>query len=163
MPPPDTLDFLLAQVSHLHFTRLRQLLENLGLYRGQPLVLRELWEQEGRTHTELAAALQVTPATMTKTLQRMEKQGFLQRRPDPTDQRVSRVYLTESGRAVQREVENVFQTIERETFRGLSQQELDTLRRFLSCLRENLLEVTSLVNPVGQTSTKNGALDQRRK
>ena len=58
---PDTLDFLLAQVCHLHHFRAFELLEALGLYRGQPPVLRALWEQEGLTHTELAERLQNSP------------------------------------------------------------------------------------------------------
>ncbi len=146
MPFPDrpvTIDFLLAQVSHLHHLRAHQLLEALGLYRGQPMVLRELWEREGRTHTELAARLQITPATVTKMIQRMEKQGFLQRRPDPDDQRVSRVYLTDAGHAVQQQVESVFQTLEAETFRCIPQDELAVLRGFLLQIRENLVEVTA--------------------
>jgi MarR family transcriptional regulator, organic hydroperoxide resistance regulator len=146
MPPPDTLDFLLGHVSHLHYIRARQLLESLGLYRGQPMVLRELWEQEGRTQTELADLLNVTAATITKTLQRMEKQGFLQRRPDPTDQRVSRVYLTAAGRAVQQEVEGVFKTMETETFRGLAPEDLAALRVFLTRIRDNLLQATVLAS-----------------
>ncbi len=139
---PETIDFLLAQVSHLHHTRADQLLEALGLYRGQPMVLRVLWEQEGRTHTELAERLQITPATVTKMVQRMEKQGFLRRKPDPNDQRVSRVYLTDAGRAVQNRVEEVFQTLEAETFANLTLEEKLLLRRLFIQIRENLIQVT---------------------
>jgi len=140
-PGPDTLDFLLAQVCHLHHLRVHQLLEGMGLYRGQPPVLRALWEREGLTHSELAALLNITPATMTKMLQRMEKAGFVHRRPDPSDQRVSRVYLTEAGRAVQSQVEQVFARIEAETFAGLDPDRLEVMRAFLLQIRENLLSL----------------------
>ncbi|MBE0697355.1 MAG: MarR family transcriptional regulator, partial [Anaerolineaceae bacterium] len=75
--PPDSLDYLLANICHLHHTRAHQRLEGLGLYRGQPPVLRALWLQEGLTQTELAEKMKITPATMTKMLQRMEKTGFI--------------------------------------------------------------------------------------
>src|SRR5512142_1840211 len=91
----DTLDFLLANICHLHRARVHQLFEALGLYQGQPPLLRQLWDQEGLTQSELAARLKVAPATVTKMLQRMEKTGFVQRCTDPEDQRISRVYLTE--------------------------------------------------------------------
>src|SRR5512147_378522 len=97
----DTLDFLLANICHLHRARIQQLFEALGLYQGQPPLLRQLWGQEGLTQTELAERLKLAPATVTKMLQRMEKTGFIARRPDSEDQRISRVYLTEAGRAVQ--------------------------------------------------------------
>jgi DNA-binding MarR family transcriptional regulator len=91
MPKPnqaETMDFLLANVCHLHHTRAHQLFEAIGLYREQPLVLLALWEQEGFTQTELAERLKIAPATVTKMLQRMEKAGFIQRKPDAEDQRV---------------------------------------------------------------------------
>lgn len=140
----NNLDFLLAQVSHLHHARATQLLEGLGLYRGQPPLLRALWEQEGLTQVDLAERLKVTPATITRMLQRMEKAGFLTRQPDPGDQRVSRVYLTDAGRAVQAEVEAIFQKLEAETFAGFSEEERAVLRQHLLRLRANLLEAKEI-------------------
>jgi DNA-binding MarR family transcriptional regulator len=117
-------------------------LEALGLYRGQPSVLQALWEQEGLMHTELARRVQVQPATITKMLQRMEKTGFVERRPDPDDQRVSRVYLTEAGRAVRADVHQVWRRLEEEAFAGFTYDEQVLLRRFFLHIRENLNRVT---------------------
>ncbi len=138
----QSLDFLLAQVSRLHHYRAHELLGGLGLYRGQPPVLYALWEKDGLTHGELAQRLQITPATVTRMIQRMEKSGFLQRRPDPGDQRVSRVYLTEAGRAVRDQVEAVWARMERENFAGFDAEERVILRRFLLQVRDNLRQAT---------------------
>jgi DNA-binding MarR family transcriptional regulator len=113
---PESIDMLFVQVCRLHHTRAHTLLEEIGLYRGQPPVLRFLADKDGLTQTDLASRLQVTPATMTKMIQRMEKTGFVQRRSDADDQRVSRVYLTEAGRAIQAEMSAVLQTIEADAF-----------------------------------------------
>ena len=139
---PESLDFLLANICHLHHARAHQLLEALGLYRGQPPVLRALWEREGLTQTELAERMKITPATMTKMLQRMEKAGFIQRKVDAEDQRISRVYLTEAGNMVQKDVEAVFRLTEEETFGNFTIEEQVLLRRFLLQMRENLLTAT---------------------
>ncbi len=136
---PGMLDMLLVQVCRLHYLRAHELLEKIGLYRGQPPVLRALSEQEGLKHTELAERLRVTPATITRMLQRMEKAGFVERRPDPEDQRISRVYLTEAGRGVQSALREVVRTMEAETFAGFSQEEQALLRRLLEGIRDNLL------------------------
>ena len=138
---PESLDFLLAQVCHLHHSRAHALLEAIGLYRGQPPVLRALWEQEGLTHTELAERMHVTPATITKMLQRMEKAGFVVCKPDAEDQRVSRVYPTEAGRTIRRQVQAIWQAMEMETFDGLTEGERVSLHRFLLQMRENLMRV----------------------
>ena len=51
---------------------------------------------QGITHSELAHRMRVSPETVTNMLQRMEKTGFVERRPGAEDQRVSRVYLTDT-------------------------------------------------------------------
>ncbi|MBN1220410.1 MAG: MarR family transcriptional regulator [Anaerolineae bacterium] len=140
-PGSESIDFLLAQICKLHFTRAHVLFEEIGLYRGQPPVLRMLWEREGRTHSELAAQLNVQPATITKMIQRMERAGFVARRPDPRDERVSRVYLTEAGRNVQADVQRIWRTLEAETFAGLKKEELGMLRQFFERIRDNLRQV----------------------
>ena len=145
MPKPKhlkTLDFLLANICHLHRSRARQLFHAIGLHRGQPLVLLALWEQEGLTQSDLAERLGIKPATVTKMLQRMEKAGFIQREPDAGDQRVSRVHLTPAGRAVRRDVEAVWKTMEAETFASFTQPEQALLRRFLLRMLENLQHAT---------------------
>jgi DNA-binding MarR family transcriptional regulator len=138
----ETIDFLLANVCHLHRMRAHQLLEALGLYQGQPLMLRELWQKEGLTQTEIAGRLSLAPATVTRMLQRMEKAGFILRKSDPQDQRVSRVYLSENGRRVQVQVEAVWKTMEAETFANLNLEERLLLGRLLQQIRQNLMEVT---------------------
>lgn len=140
LPEPQHLDFLLAQVSRLHHHRAHELLDKIGMYRGQPHVIDLLHEQDGLTHRELAEQLEVTPATVTKMIQRMEKAGFLQRKSDTDDQRVSRVYLTKAGRDVHSALQAFQQQMESDSFRGFSKEERTIMRGFLLRLRENLTQ-----------------------
>jgi len=139
---PESIGFLLAQVCRLEHVRAHELLEELGLYRGQHSMLRALWEQDGLTHTELAKCSHVRPSTITKTIQRMEKVGLVERKHDAEDQRVSRVYLTKAGRAVQGDVEQTWHKLEEEIFAGFTLEERILLRRFFLQIRENLIRVT---------------------
>jgi DNA-binding MarR family transcriptional regulator len=137
-PPSGSVDRLLGEICRMHHSRAHALLEELGLYRGQPRLLFALWKQEGQTHSELAERAHVRPATISKMIQRMEKTGFLERRADEQDQRVSRVYLTEAGHAVQDCVDVAFRQLEAETLAGFSDEECVLLRRFLGRIRDNL-------------------------
>ena len=139
---PESIGLLLTQISRLHRARAHALLEELGLYRGQPHMLRALWKKEGQTHSELARRLHVQPATVTKMLQRMEKTGFVERRHDAEDQRVSRVYLTEAGRSIRDDVQRVWRTLEEDTFAELTLEERLLLRRLFLQMRENLVHAT---------------------
>ena len=142
-PFSDSTDYLLAQVCRLHHARVHGLLEGIGVYRGQPPVLFMLWQQEGRTHSELAKRIHVQPATMTKMIQRMERAGFVERRSDPDDERVSRVYLTDAGHGIRAEMQEIFQGLEQEVLADFSAEEQATLRQLLGKIRDNLLRVNN--------------------
>ncbi len=137
---PLTLSQLLPQICRLHHTRAQALFSAIGLHRGQPFLLAVLWAEEGLAHSELAARMHVTPATITKMLQRMEDSGFVHRQPDPDDQRVSRVYLTDHGRVVRQRVADMWQTLENEAFGNLTFEEQETLRELMARVRDNLRE-----------------------
>jgi DNA-binding MarR family transcriptional regulator len=141
-PEPDTLGSLFAQVSRLEHARAHELLEELGLYRGQHRILRALWRQDGLTHTELGRQAHVRPSTISTTIQRMEKAGLVERKHDSEDQRVSRVYLSEAGQALQGDVERAWRRLEDEMFDGLTIEERVLLRRLFVEMRENLMRVT---------------------
>ena len=61
-----------------------------------------MWEKQGLSSADLSSRLVIDSATMTGLVLRMEALGFLARRPDPEDRRVSRVYLTSRGRRLKR-------------------------------------------------------------
>jgi DNA-binding MarR family transcriptional regulator len=140
----ESIDFLFAQVCHLHYTRAHQLLETIGLYRGQPPVLKYLWRQEGQTQSDLAAQLNIAPATLTRMLQRMEKNGFITRKSDKNDMRLTRVYLTESGRQIEEKVKEIWNIMEDETFQGFCSEDLAALRKGLNQMRSNLIRSTNV-------------------
>jgi DNA-binding MarR family transcriptional regulator len=134
----ETIDMLLAQVGHLQHAMIHRGLESFGLYRGQPRLLHLLWQQDGLTHSEIASHMRVQPATISKMVQRMERSGFVERRRDPADERVSRVFLTDRGRAVQGQVEAWFAAFQATYTEGLTQEDLAALRRLLTHLRDCL-------------------------
>ena len=135
----ESMEHLLGQVCKLHHGRAHALLEQLGLYRGQPRLLHVLYEREGVTHGDLAERLRVTPATITKMIQRMEKAGFVERRADPLDKRISRVYLTEAGHAIHEAMDEALQTLEEESLAGLTEAERGQLYQLLTSVRDNLI------------------------
>ena len=140
LPTKQEVLHQIGRVCGSNYHRLRELLEGLGLYKGQPPVLKALWEQDGMTQSDLADALDRSPSTITKMVQRMERSGFLERRPDPDDERVSRVHLTAMGRRVQSDVEAVFQRFAEEIFAGFTEEELASLYAMLQRLHRNIEE-----------------------
>jgi len=138
------LGYLLVEVFKLHRAHAHAALEQLGLYRGQNFVLTALAEEEGLAQSELAEKLLVRPPTISNSLERMEAAGWIVRRPDADDRRVSRVYLTDAGRALQGSLAPVWQELQVETFAGLSSEQIDSLWQVLHQVRANLMQRTQV-------------------
>jgi DNA-binding MarR family transcriptional regulator len=85
--------------------------------------------------------MQVSPATVTNMLKRMEKAGFVERRPDAEDQRVSRVYLTDAGHAIRGRVDQHWQGVEARVFGTFSELEQETLRELLTRVQQELVRL----------------------
>jgi len=135
----DTLGYLLMQVTKAHHDRARELLSPLGLYNGQEQILLHIQHEDGQSQTALAEKLCIQPATLTKSLNRMEKSGLSKRLPSPIDRRITQVHMTERGQDLCSSVNVVWQNLDRETFKVLTAEEQDLLRYLLQKVRTNLL------------------------
>jgi len=132
------VDVDIWRVGHLHHYLVHDRLESLNLYRGQHRLLFALWDGDGKTHKELSIRLNVQPATITKMVQRMEQNGFVERKPDANDQRVSRVFLTQKGIEIQEKVKQLFLQIEMDEIEGFSKEESDQFQVYLQRVQKNL-------------------------
>lgn len=92
--------------------------------------------EHGTRLTELAEAAQVTKQTAGYLVDQLERAGYVERRPDPTDARARLVCLSDRGRAVQREARTVERRIAREWSRHLGADRYRELRTMLAELRE---------------------------
>ena len=134
----EFVGFQLVQICRAHRNRADAALNELGLHVGQEWILFQLWREEGQTHSDLGEQMCLEPPTITKMLQRMESSGLVERRQDSEDARVSRVYLTDKARRLERDVVEVWQQLENETLRGLNETEQLLLRRLLLQVNDNL-------------------------
>jgi MarR family transcriptional regulator for hemolysin len=87
---------------------------------------------------DLAALLGVEGATLTRQADRLSAAGLLVRRADPEDRRITRIELTEDGRALYERLAVVAQTAKTEILQGLTPQDMDHLMRVLDVLEANL-------------------------
>lgn len=134
----DSISYRLVQAAKAHRGFVSAALSELGLFIGQDLLLFQLWEEEGRTHGELAERLEVEPPAITKMLKRMEASGWVERIQDASDARVSRVYLTEHGRALEHPVREIWQGAEARMLKDFPVEEKMLFRRMLRDARDNL-------------------------
>jgi len=147
----------LIRVTRLHVMRIRQLLQGLGLHPGHELLLMHLWDTGPQRQTDLAAEFDTDSASMTRTVQRLERAGFVRRRPDPVDGRATLVESTPTGMALRGRVEQLWARLEADTVGDMPASQERQLLRGLHNLEANLLSAT-----IGDTTSIPSEVDAGR-
>ncbi|MCR4952424.1 MAG: MarR family transcriptional regulator [Solobacterium sp.] len=83
------------------------LLKPLKLTYTQYIVFLVLWEKDGITVSELCTKLMLDNGTLSPLLKKMEQAGYIERRRSREDERVVLITLTEKGRALQKDAEEI--------------------------------------------------------
>lgn len=109
-----------------------------GFYAGQDQIMMALGEEDRLTPGQLALKLGVRPPTVTKTINRLQAQGFVEKGASQTDARVAHVSLTEVGRATIEEIAKSVKKTEKAALRGLDKKERKTLYKLLRRVEANL-------------------------
>lgn len=137
-PEYESINFLLSMICRAQRGKMSEALTEIGLYAGQEMFLWHLWRQDGLTQSQLVERMCVQPPTVSKMLDRLERTGLVERRPDSEDSRISRVYLTEQGHRSQRAVRDIWTDLEQRITEGLNVEERIVLRRLLLHVHGNL-------------------------
>ena len=123
------------EVNHLSRMMARALGERIGRHGvvpGQFAQLLVLYEHDGVTVTELASSVAIEHPTMSRTLRRMERDGLVETRANPTDGRSTLVYLTEHGRELEDALKADAAEVNREFLSPLSASERNQLIELLN-------------------------------
>lgn len=113
-------------------------LGKLGLHPGQETVLKALNKQDGQTMGDLATELGVRPPTVTKMINRLTAQGYVERRPSKTDGRQSHVFLSASGIALLSEVDKAWKSLDRASLKNIDDKDRKRLTKLLKQIEQNL-------------------------
>jgi len=135
---PDTVESYLMRVGQAQRRLVENRLQEMNLHRGQPPLLFVLNQQDGLSNSELAELLNVTPPTISNMVKRMRQSGYVEKRSDSNDERVTRVYLTEQGREAMGALQQIIDDVNETMSEGLSAEELATLLPILEKIMINI-------------------------
>ena len=135
-----------TRVIRMYYGRMQAQLAEVGLYRGQPPILGLLHKHDGMSQKEMARALNLSPATMTVTLKRMEKAGLIVREMDEHDQRILRVHLSEQGRQMCEKGERQVGQVTEELLEGFDEEEQARFHEYLRRVARNMERVVGDVD-----------------
>ncbi len=110
-------------------------------------LLANLHREDGQTLAALSRRMLVTAGNLTGLVDRAERDGMVQRKPDASDRRLSRVHLTAKGRELVEALLPAHAQRVADLLSSLDAAERRELRRLLGKLRESLLARAGLADP----------------
>ena len=131
----NSIGFLLSKGYQRAWAILREEIEQYDLTPPQFALLAFLWQQDGLTQVELSEKGQVDRSTVGGLIDRLERNGLLERRQHPQDRRAYLIYLTEHGKAMESTLSACAERSLQRFTADLSEAEIKELRRILVILR----------------------------
>ena len=135
--------FLLKDASRRYVARFETLASEISLTLPQCKVLVRLEKNQGVSQVRLADLAEVDPMTMVRILDRMEADGLLERRPDPSDRRARCLFLTSKAKPLLDEIWRLSDVVRGETLQGISASQRDVFMDVLERLHANLSRLES--------------------
>ena len=131
--------FILKDVSRLYVERFEQHAASLGLTLAQCKALVRLSECEGVSQVKLAELTDLEPMALVRILDRMESEGWLERRGDPRDRRVRCLYLTSKAKPLLADIRRLIDLTWADAFAGISKSKSELVTELLDMVRSNLM------------------------
>jgi len=91
-----------------------------------------LRQQDGRIMSELSQIMGLDNSTITGLIDRMEKSGFVTRNSNPSDRRLSHIYITPRGQEEASKAKAVIRRVNEEVKKGFSAAEIETFKSVLN-------------------------------
>jgi MarR family transcriptional regulator for hemolysin len=115
----------------------------LHLTRAQWRLLNLLRRNEGIRQVHLAAMMEIEPITLVRQLDRMEADGWIERRSDPGDRRANKIYTTQRIADIVAGVRHVALQLRHEFAEGFTKQEHRAFLDYLARMRDNAAKVAA--------------------
>jgi len=130
--------FLIKDISRLQAKNFERHARALNMTLAQCKVLAHLERNEGIAQVRLAELADTDPMTLVRILDRMERDGWVERRSDPADRRARQLFLTKAAMPVLEEMWRVADRSRAEALAGLSATDREQLLSLLGRIQSNL-------------------------
>lgn len=134
----ESLGFVVHDLARMMRRDFDRRAQSIGLTRSQWSVLVHLNRSNGQQQKVLAEQMDITPITLSGLLDRLERDGWVERRTDGTDRRAKRVFLTDKVSPVIKNIQRLGKELRMEATKGLSPRDEEKLMQLLLQMRCNL-------------------------
>ena len=130
--------FTLGEVQRLVRAYADKEAARFGITRAQWAVLAKVERNEGMTQTELAEQMEMQPITLTRLIDKLCENDWIERRGDASDRRVNRLYLLKAGRALLGRLSGLRSELTATALDGINPADAHRLLAQLEQIKENV-------------------------
>jgi MarR family transcriptional regulator for hemolysin len=130
--------FTLGELARLVRAHADRQAARYGITRAQWAVLAKIERFEGMKQSELAEQMEMQPITLTRLIDRLCDNGWIERRGDETDRRVNRLYLRKAAKPLLVKLNGLRSEITTTALEGISPSDANRLLGQLESIKENL-------------------------
>lgn len=130
--------FALGEVQRLMRAYADKEAARYGITRAQWAVLAKVERSEGMKQTELAEQLEMQPITLTRLIDKLCDNGWMERRGDESDRRVNRLYLKKAARPLLGKLAGLKSEITSAALEGIGPTDAERLVSQLESIKENV-------------------------
>ncbi len=147
---------LCIRVMRRHHACVERRIGDLGIHHGQHRMLMQLArrQEDIPSQKELAEIMGISPAAVTATLKKLEREGYISRSMTDEDNRRNEIRITEKGLSKVTESRTIFEATDAEMFAGFSPEEIAALTAYLERLDRNLDAAGAPADPSALPSTR---------
>lgn len=138
LDPYESLGFHCNLTLKAFLSALEDRLNGTGVSPAQFMAMAHLTALGAMSQRALSNLLSITPATAVRLVDRMERDGWVTRQPDPDDGRVNLVAPTAEAGKVWDEASQMVRAMLNQAYRGIHPAEIETVKRVLEQVRRNL-------------------------
>ena len=143
---------LINDISRAFAHKMRKAADEECVPFGYRHLLFYLAHNDGISQLELAKRTNLTPPTVSVTLQKMELDGYIMRTPSPEDQRQMIVCLTDKGKLIEKRLKEKADETEAMALSELDPSEVSQLKEYLLRIYEKMMPTP----PCGECSCDDG-------
>ena len=147
-----SLGFLISDAARLMRTVFDRRVRRLGLTRAQWLVLARLNRRPGASQSELAEMMEVEKASAGRMVDRLERKGWVERRADPVDRRINRLYLTREAQKISQRMSAVAERMVEDALADLAADQAGELTRLMGTVKSRLMTMAAGPDPAELTN-----------
>ena len=140
LEPSNSFGYLVRDTSRLMLRALAVDLEKHGVTIGQYFVLRELWENDGATPSELSTRMGILEPSTNSALDALERRALITRVRSESDRRRVHVHVTPEGRDLRGRLLQYAAKVTTRALEGVSNEDIDRVRDVLRRVKMNLSE-----------------------